>query len=143
MFERNYSFYLHSCYLTVTLCSKNSNLSKPKWGAQAVVRRARPPFPPSHGTWWAGGSLTRRPKGPFAVLWPRKLGDLNVIKLPIGTLRLVRKFKQRTNVPFPYHYKKPIPYFLAKIEAYTVPYLRTVLPSLEITSAPKIFWFST
>ena len=24
---------------------------------------------------WAGGSLTRRPKGPFAVSWPRQLGE--------------------------------------------------------------------
>ena len=28
---------------------------------------------------WAGGSLTRRPKGPFAVSWPRQLGEKNVI----------------------------------------------------------------
>ena len=27
---------------------------------------------------WAGGSLTRRPKGPFAVSWPRQLGVKNV-----------------------------------------------------------------
>ena len=25
---------------------------------------------------WAGGSLTRRPKGPFAVSWPRQLGEI-------------------------------------------------------------------
>ena len=24
---------------------------------------------------WAGGSLTRRPKGPFAVSWPRQLDE--------------------------------------------------------------------
>ena len=37
----------------------------------------------------------------------------------------------RTNVPYQYHNKKCIPYFLAKIEAYrTVPTYRTVLPSL-------------
>ena len=30
---------------------------------------------------WAGGSLTRRPKGPFAVSWPRQLGEQNVITL--------------------------------------------------------------
>ena len=28
-----------------------------------------------------GGSLTRRPKGPFAVSWPRQLGEQNVITL--------------------------------------------------------------
>ena len=28
---------------------------------------------------WAGGSLTRRPKGPFDVSWPRQLGDQDVI----------------------------------------------------------------
>ena len=28
---------------------------------------------------WAGGSLTRRPKGPFAVSWLRQLGEKNVI----------------------------------------------------------------
>ena len=27
---------------------------------------------------WAGGSLTRRPKGPFAVTWPKQLGEQNV-----------------------------------------------------------------
>ena len=26
---------------------------------------------------WAGDSLTRRPKGPFAVSWPRQLGKCN------------------------------------------------------------------
>ena len=30
---------------------------------------------------WAGGSLTRRPKGPFAVSWPRQLGEWNVITI--------------------------------------------------------------
>ena len=30
---------------------------------------------------WAGGSLTRRPKGPFAVSWPRQLGKSNVITI--------------------------------------------------------------
>ena len=27
---------------------------------------------------WAGGSLTQRPKGPFAVSWPRQLSEKNV-----------------------------------------------------------------
>ena len=27
------------------------------------------------GDWWAGGSLTRRPKGPFAVFWQRQIGE--------------------------------------------------------------------
>ena len=35
----------------------------------------------------------------------------------------------RTNVPYPYHYKKSVPYFLAKIEMY-----RTVLPILLLTT---------
>ena len=30
---------------------------------------------------WAGGSLTRRPKSPFAVSWPRQLGESNVITI--------------------------------------------------------------
>ena len=30
---------------------------------------------------WAGGSLTQRPKRPFAVSWPRKLGEQNVITI--------------------------------------------------------------
>ena len=30
---------------------------------------------------WAGGSLTRRPKGPFAVSWPRQLGESKVITI--------------------------------------------------------------
>ena len=51
--------------------------------------------------------------------------------VPIGTVRLVRKFKQRTNALYPYHYKKlyrtSVPYFLVKIEAYhTVLTYRTV-----------------
>ena len=34
--------------------------------------------------------------------------------------RSVGKFKQHSNVPYPYHYKKGVPYFLAKIEAYCI-----------------------
>ena len=49
--------------------------------------------------------------------------------VPIGTVRLVHKLKHRTNVPYPYHYKKRVPYFFAKIEAY-----RTVLPSLGMSN---------
>ena len=48
--------------------------------------------------------------------------------VPIGAVRLVRlvsKFKQRPNVPYRYHYKKRVSYFLAKIETY-----RIVLSSL-------------
>ena len=45
--------------------------------------------------------------------------------------RLVGKFKQRTNVPYPYHYKKGLPYFLAKVETYrivlTYPYRTAIL----------------
>ena len=49
-------------------------------------------------------------------------------------VHLVRTFKQRTNVPFPYLHNKSVyrtsaPYFLAKLEAY-----RTVLPSLHSTA---------
>ena len=49
-----------------------------------------------------------------------------------GTLlRLVRIFKHRTNVPYPFLYQKRVLYFLAKIEAYrTVLTYRTVLPFL-------------
>ena len=46
-----------------------------------------------------------------------------------GTLvRLHRSFKQRTKVAFPYFPKKRIPYFLAKIESFSVPYLLTYVP---------------
>ena len=45
MFERNYSFYHHCCCLAVTWCSKMSNLSEPKWGAQATVRGSTAPLP--------------------------------------------------------------------------------------------------
>ena len=30
---------------------------------------------------WANGSLTRRPKGPIAVSWPRQFGKQNVITI--------------------------------------------------------------
>ena len=36
MFERNYSFYHHCSCIAVTWCSKNSNLSKPKWGGTSI-----------------------------------------------------------------------------------------------------------
>ena len=56
MFERNYSFYHHCCCPPVTWCSKNINLSKLKWGAQAVVRRwghgSPMASPCSDGTGW-------------------------------------------------------------------------------------------
>ena len=43
MLERNYSFF-HLCMLFCRyVMFQNSILSKPKWGAQAVVRGARPP----------------------------------------------------------------------------------------------------
>ena len=46
-----------------------------------------------------------------------------------GTLvRLVRTFKQRTKVPYPYFNQKRIPHFLAKLEAY-----RTQVPCLIVT----------
>ena len=41
---------------------------------------------------WAGGSLTRRPKGPFAVSWPRQLGEYNVITITITALGPKNKF---------------------------------------------------
>ena len=31
--------------------------------------------------WYTGCSLTRRPIGPFAVSWPRQLGEKNVITI--------------------------------------------------------------
>ena len=51
--------------------------------------------------------------------------------IPIGTVRLVRpvpKFKQRTNVPYPYYYKK------------RVPYKRTVRPSLIVNYISHQSW---
>ena len=53
-----------------------------------------------------------------------------------GTVRLVRTFKQRTNVPLPYLHNKRVPYFLAKIGIY-----RTVLPSLA-TSLARVTSFN-
>ena len=60
---------------------------------------------------------------------------LRIKRAPIGTVRLVRKFKQRTNVAYPYYYKKSVsPYFLAKVEAYRAALAyHTVLPSLTET----------
>ena len=40
---------------------------------------------------WAGGSLTRRPKGPFAVSWPRQLGEYNVNTITITIM--INKFR--------------------------------------------------
>ena len=37
------TFTIIICCLAVTWCSENSTLSKPKWGAQAAIRGARPP----------------------------------------------------------------------------------------------------
>ena len=46
MFRRNYSF-LHHCLLFCRyVMFQKRILSKPKWGAQAVVRGARPLGPP-------------------------------------------------------------------------------------------------
>ena len=46
----------------------------------------------------------------------------------VGAVRLVRKFKQRINVPYPYHYNKRVPYkrtvLLGKNRG--VPYRRVV-----------------
>ena len=39
--------------------------------------------PPCVADRWVGGSLTRRPKGSFAVSYPRKLGEQNVITITI------------------------------------------------------------
>ena len=69
MFERNYSFYHHCCCLAVTGCSKNSSLSKAKWGAQAIVGGDSAPLAPrSDGTapgirrqidfWTKGGRMS-------------------------------------------------------------------------------------
>ena len=45
MFQRNYSFYHHCCCLAVTGCSKNSNLSKAKWGGTSNRWRGLRPLP--------------------------------------------------------------------------------------------------
>ena len=37
--------------------------------------------PPCVVDMWAGGSLTRRSKGTFAVSWPRQLGEYIVITI--------------------------------------------------------------
>ena len=59
----------------------------------------------------------------------------NVLAWYDTLVRLVRTFKQRTNVPYPYLHNKRVPHFLAQIEAYhTVLTYRTVrycLPCLE------------
>ena len=62
-----------------------------------------------------------------------KSGDFNSRAYRIRTFT---KKAYRTNVLYPYHYKKgyrtSVPYFLAKIEAYsTVPTYHTVLLSLQ------------
>ena len=44
---------------------------------------------------------------------------LRTVRAWYGTLvRLVRPFKQRTNIPYPYLHNKRVPFFSAKIEAY-------------------------
>ena len=35
----------------------------------------------------AGGSLTRRPKGPFAVPWPKQLANKKVIAIKLTTVK--------------------------------------------------------
>ena len=55
----------------------------------------------------------------------------NLIAWYRALVRLVRTFKQRTDVPYPYLHNKRVPYFLAKIEAYRIVLTyRAVLPSL-------------
>ena len=48
--------------------------------------------------------------------------------------RLVGKFKQRTNVPYPYYYKKGVPYFLAKFELCRTAILRDNTTAAEVVS---------
>ena len=45
----------------------------PAW--RAAIKRDSVKPPPCVVNRWAGGSLTRRLKGPFAVSWPRQLGQ--------------------------------------------------------------------
>ena len=61
MFKRNYSF-LHHCLLFCRyVMFQKRILSKPKRGAQAVVRGARPPRPPhSDGTAISSTASIRR-----------------------------------------------------------------------------------
>ena len=50
----------------------------------------------------------------------------------------------RTNVPYPYHYKKGVPYFLAKIETYRIvlPFLLLTTRNFNCKSAISIHTFS-
>ena len=65
----------------------------------------------------------------------------NSNSVPTYRTRTITKKAYRTSVQYPYHYKKSVPYFLAKIEAYrTVPTYRTVLPSL-LRSAENVVFF--
>ena len=55
----------------------------------------------------------------------------------ICVLRTSHLEPYRTNVPYPYHYKKSVPYFLAKIEAYrTVTTYRTAI--LAVTNPENL-----
>ena len=46
--------------------------------------------------------------------------------VPIGLVRLLRKFKQRTNVPYLYHYKKTLTILCTKKLMRTVLHLRAL-----------------
>ena len=57
-----------------------------------------------------------------------KSGIFNSNHVPTYRTRTITKKAHRTNVPYPYHHKKSVPYLFAKIKAY-----RTVLPSLVLS----------
>ena len=57
-----------------------------------------------------------------------KSGIFNSNSVPTYRTRTITKKAYRTSVPYLYHCKTGVPYFLAKIEAYRTQ--RTVLPSL-------------
>ena len=66
-----------------------------------------------------------------------KSGVFNSKSILMYRTRTIAKKAYRTNVPYPYHNKKNVPYFLAKTEAYrTVPTLRTAI----LASMPFIGW---
>ena len=57
-----------------TLHYQNWYLPLPCAGGSVIKGNSAQP-PPCEVDRWVGGSLTRRQKGPFAVSWPRQLGE--------------------------------------------------------------------
>ena len=61
-----------------------------------------------------------------------KCGMFNSSSVPTYRTSTITKKAYRTNVRYPYHYKKGVPYFLAKIEAYrTVPTYHTAILAIK------------